>query len=196
MNAARLPSTADVLLERIIYLVSEHIILKPGEKHPVLEVFRDKLIAPLCVENLDTVTRLLKVLASRGYIFRLAQHKDFESHKFGPVRLVPGARIWARIAAKVEELRARYRRHAEKAKKGKKAKNPSKNRPTFLQTISSLSENKEGRREKEKKRQRLKAQEDREIARLDLAAQNNGRADKIPASTALGRLLKTVVCRE
>ena len=193
MNAACLPSTADVLLKRIIYLVAKEIIRTGNDKHPVLEVYRDKLIATLCVDHLDTITRLLKVLVLRGYIIKLAQFKDFDNHKFGGVVLVPGGRIWAQLRAKVEELRARGRRHAEKAKKGK---NPSKNRPTFLQTISSLSENKEGRREKEKKRQRLKAQEDREIARLDLAAQNNDRADKIPTPNADGPLLKTVVHRE
>ena len=191
MNASIPTSSASVLLERIIYLLAD-LIIKTGNKTLPLEVYRDELAPVLRHPGLDNVSRLLKELAVAGDIIKLPQFKDFRNKKYGPVRLRGGG-IWARIWAKVEELKSRRKRHALKAKKGK---NPSKNRPTFLQTISSLSENKEGRREKEKKRQRLKAQEDREIARLDLAAQNNGRADKIPASTALGRLLKTVVCRE
>ena len=192
MNASALPSTAQVLLDRIIYKTAD-LIIQTGTKAGDFAFYRAELLAPMRPDNDDTATRLLKILAAHGDIIRLPQDKDFDNQKFGPVRLAPTQRIWSRIRAKVDELKARYRRHAKKAKKAKKA---SKNRPTFLQTISSLSEEKKGRREKEQKRQRMKAQEDREIARLDLAAQNNGQMNKTPASTALGRLLKKVVCRE
>ena len=188
MNASISTSSASVLLERCIYLMAK-LIIKTGSKKEPLEVYREELAAVLRHPGLDTVTRLLKELAAAGDIIKLPQFKDFYSQKFGPVRLRPGGRIWARVWAKVEELKARRKRHAEKAKKGK---NPSKNRPTFLQTISSLSSNKEGElMEKEKKRRRLKAQEAREIARLDREAQNSGHADKIPAPQALDQLLKT-----
>ena len=183
-----LRNRAKVLLEEFVFQFAR-LSVNTGTKNPVFSPYRYQLGIKLKFGSDRTITRILDELTAAKWITRLPQRKDFKRKRFGPLRIAPARKIWARIKRMIRTLKAEDARR-QKRKIGRSASFFSssphkKTRRPLLASISYSLQSREGKRVREEEKKEAegtifqKLKPDMSLTQMVEAVQKAKQAEKV-----------------